>query len=257
MDIIVCMKQVPDLVEELELNDDSTGLNRDFLKLVVNEFDDWALEQALLLKEQHGGTVTCLALDTPDVDNTLFTAYAKGADKAIKITGDFAGGATSHHAAKLFAQAIKTIPHDLILTGVQSAEDLDGQTGVLLATYLGIPHVSVVTGVEANGTLRVATVRKEYAGGMLAEFEVDLPAVLGIQAAKQAPRYAPISKVRALTKEKKIDTLSLSDGAADAGITIRRMFKPESGRHAEMIDGDVDAVVERVVGILKEKAILK
>ncbi len=120
MDIVVCKKQVPDLVEELELNDEGTGLNRDYLKLVVNEFDDWALEQALLLKEQNGGTVTCLALDTPEVDTTLFTCLAKGADKAIKIEGDFVGGATSHQAAKLLAETIKTMPHDLILTGVQS-----------------------------------------------------------------------------------------------------------------------------------------
>ncbi|MCL4393959.1 MAG: electron transfer flavoprotein subunit beta/FixA family protein [Chloroflexi bacterium] len=255
MDIIVCIKQVPDLVEDLELNEEGTALNRDFLKLVVNEFDDWALEQALLLKEQAGGTVTCLALDAPEVDNTLFTCLAKGADKAVKIEGDFAGGATSHQAAKLFADAIKTLPHDLILTGVQSVEDLDGQNAVLLATYLNIPHVSVVTGVAVNG--KCATVRKEYAGGMLAEFEVDLPAVLGIQAAPQAPRYAPISKVRAMMKEKKIDPLTPTDGKVDAGVRIRRLFKPESGRHAEMIDGDASAVAERVIGILKEKTLLK
>ncbi len=255
MDIIVCLKQVPDLVEELELNDEGTGLNRDFLKLIVNEFDDWALEQALLLKEQNGGTVTCLALDMPEVDNTLFTCLAKGADKAIKIAGDFAGGATSHQAAKLFADVIKTMPLDLILTGVQSVEDLDGQNAVLLATYLGIPHVSVVTGVAVSG--KVATVRKEYAGGMLAEFEVDLPAVLGIQAAPQAPRYAAISKVRAMMKEKKIDAVTPTDGAVDAGVRIRRLFKPESGRHAEMLDGDANAVAERVIGILKDKAFLK
>ncbi len=255
MDIIVCLKQVPDLVEEFELNDDGTALNRDFVKLVLNEFDDWALEQALLLKEQAGGTVTALSLDTPDVDNILFTCLAKGADRAVKIEGDFAGGVTSHHAAKLFADAIKTMPHDLILTGVQSVEDLDGQNAVLLATYLNLPHVSVVTGVQVAD--KVATVRKEYAGGILAEFDVTLPAVLGIQAAKQAPRYAPISKVRAMMKEKKIETCMPSDGAADSGVTVLRMFKPETGKHAEMIEGDADTVAERVVSILKEKAILK
>ncbi len=255
MDIIVCLKQVPMLSEEFELNEDGTGLNREYMTLVLNEFDDWALEQALLLKEQHGGTVTCLALDMPEVDNTLFTCLAKGADKAIKIEGDFANGTTSHQAAKLFADVITTLPHDLILTGVQSIEDLDGQNAVLLATYLGIPHVSVVTGVQVDG--KTATVRKEYAGGMLAEFEVDLPAVLGIQAAPQAPRYASISKVRAMMKEQKIDTLVPSDGAVDPGVRIRRLFKPENGKHAEMIEGDTDVVVERIVGILKEKALLK
>lgn len=255
MDTIVCLKQVPDLVEEFELNDDGTGLNREFIKLVLNEFDDWALEQALLLKEQHGGTVTCLALEMPDVDNTLFACLAKGADRAVKIEGDYAGGVTSHHAAKLFADAAQGMPHDLILTGVQSVEDLDGQNAVLLATYLNLPHVSVVTGVEVNGT--AATVRKEYAGGMLAEFDVTLPAVLGIQAARQAPRYAPISKVRAMMKEKKIETCAPTDGAADAGIQVRRIYKPEGGKHAEMIEGDTDAIVERIVGVLKERSILK
>ena len=126
---------------------------------------------------------------------------------------------------------------------------------MLLATYLGLPHVSVVTGVEASD--KTATVRKEYAGGMLPEFEVALPPVLGIQAAKQAPRYAPISKVRAMMKEKKIETCAPTDGAVDSGVKILRMFKPESGKHAEMLEGDADTVAERVMGILKERALVK
>lgn len=255
MDIVVCVRQVPDLVEELEVNDEGTGLNRDLIKFTVNEFDDWALEQALLLKEQHGATITVIGLDSPEIDNTLFTALAKGADAAKKIEGDFANGVSSHTAARLIADALKGMPYDLILTGVQSAEDLDGQVAVLLATYLGLPHVSVVTGVEIqNGR---AIVKKEYAGGRLAEFEVDLPAILGIQAAKQAPRYAPISRIRAIMKEKKIDALAPGDGMNASGLRVRRMFKPEGGARAEMIEGDADAIVERVVGILREKGLVK
>ncbi|MBI4674329.1 MAG: electron transfer flavoprotein subunit beta/FixA family protein [Chloroflexi bacterium] len=255
MNVVVCMRQVPDLVEELEINDAGNDLNREYLKYVVNEFDEWALEQALLLKEAHGGTVTAIGLDLPEMDNALFTALAKGADAAKKIEGDFANGVSSHTAAKLFAGALQAMPYDLILTGVQSAEDLDGQVGVLLATYLGLPHVTVVTGVEVSGIQ--ATVRKEYAGGMMSEFTVSLPAVLGIQAAKQAPRYAPVSKVRAMMKEKKIEGLSSSDGAASSGIKVRRMFKPEGGQRAEMIEGDADAIAERVVSILKERGLVK
>lgn len=254
MNILVCMRQVPDLVEELELNDAGTDLNREFLKYVVNEFDDWALEQALLLKEAQGGTVTVIGFDQPETDNTLFTALAKGADAAYKIGGDFANGVSSHAAAKLLANAVKQLPHDLILTGVQSAEDLDGQVSVLLATYLGYPHVGVVTGVEVAG--HTATVKKEYAGGVLAEFQVSLPAVLGIQAAPQAPRYAPVSKVRAIMKEKQIGTLESGDGIPQ-GLVVRRMFKPESGQRAEMIEGDTDTIVERVVAILKERGFVK
>lgn len=255
MDIIVCVRQVPDLVEDLEVSESGNDLNREMLKFTINEFDDWALEQALLLKEKNGANVTVIGLDSPEIDNTLFTALAKGADSAKKIQGDFAESVVSHTAAKVLADAIKTMPYDLILTGVQSAEDLDGQVGVLLATYLGIPHVSVVTGVEVAD--RKAAVRKEYAGGILAEFEVDLPAVLGIQAAKQAPRYAPVSRVRAIMKEKKIEELTLGDGSPGSGIKVLRLFKPESGTRAELIQGDADAVADKVVAILKERGLVK
>ena len=136
MNLVVIVKHVPDLVEELEIAEDGKSLNREFLKFVINEFDDQALEQGLLLKEKHGGTLTAIALDAPDVDQTLFTCLAKGADKAMKVTGDFANGVSSHAAARILADALKTMPHDLILTGVQSVEDLDGQLAPLLATYL-------------------------------------------------------------------------------------------------------------------------
>jgi electron transfer flavoprotein beta subunit len=255
MDIIVCVKQVPDLVEDLEINDEGTGLDREFIKFTLNEFDDWALEQALLLKEQYGATVTVIGLESPEIENTLFTALAKGADASKKIEGDFSKGVSSHTAAGLLADAIKGMPYDLILTGVQSVEDLDGQVGVLLATYLELPHVTVVTGVELHE--KRATVMKEYPGGMLAEFDVDLPAVLGIQAAKQAPRYAPISRVRAIMKEKEIETMPIGDGSHKSGIKVRRMFKPGTGSRAQMIEGDTDAVAEQVVGILRERGLLK
>lgn len=255
MNIIVCVRQVPDLVEDLEANDSGTALNRDFIKFTVNEFDDWALEQALLLKEQHGANVTVIGLESQEIDNTLFTAMAKGADASKKIEGDYSAGISSHEAAGLLAGAIKNMPYDLILTGVQSAEDMDGQVAVLLATYLGIPHVSVVTGVDLQDGK--ATVKKEYAGGILAEFEVSLPAVLGVQAARQAPRYAPVSRVRAVMKEKKIESLPPSDERRSSRIKVRRLFKPESGSRAEIIEGDTDAIAERVVGLLRERALLK
>jgi electron transfer flavoprotein beta subunit len=254
MNIIVIVRHIPDLVEELEIADNGRGLNRDFLKFVINEFDDQALEQGLLLKEKAGGTLTALALDAPDIDQTLFTCLAKGADKAIKLTGDFAEGVSSHGAARIFSDALKSMPYDLILTGVQSAEDLDGQLAPLLATYLDIPHVSVVTGAEVSG--QTATVRQEYAGGVMAEFEVDLPAVLGIQAASKPPRYAPISRVRAIMKEKKLDVRDAA-GADGAGLTVLRMAKPQSATHAEMIEGDSDVVAGRILALISERGLLK
>ncbi|RMG64910.1 MAG: electron transfer flavoprotein subunit beta/FixA family protein, partial [Calditrichaeota bacterium] len=106
MNIAVLLRQVPDLVEELELDDSGKDLNRDWLKYKINEFDDHALEEALLLKEEAGANVTALALEGDDVDKLLYTAAAKGADRLVKITGDFPGAVASRVAARAFANVL-------------------------------------------------------------------------------------------------------------------------------------------------------
>lgn len=256
MNIIVAVKQVPDLVEELEINDEGTDLDRDVLSFVLNEFDDHALEQALLLKEATGGTVTVIGVDTTgEIDQALYTAIAKGADRAIKIVGDFEGeGLSSHALARLLADAIGDMDYDLILVGVQAADDLDGQVAPMLAAHLGLPHVGVVTAVQvSNG---VATVHKEYWAGIMAEPEVSLPAVLGIQAAQQPPRYAPVSRVRQAMKEATIEEIEVDDLPAVTVAPIRRMYKPEVAGRAEFIEGNNAAVARRIVTILRERGLL-
>lgn len=254
MHIIVPVKQVPDLVEELEINSDGTDLEKDILKYKMNEWDESALEEALQLKELHGGTITVLALATGDVDEMLFTCLAKGADRVVKIVGDFEEHHDSHTAARALAAVIREQSYDLILTGVQAADDLDGQVGVLLATYLGIPHISVVSGIEVDPLARTATVHQEYAGGIMATFEVDQPAVLGVQASRAIPRYAPVSRVRQAMKTAKIQEIEAT-GAVGTGLSVRRMFKPESTEHAEMLEGDADEIADRVIEILRERGI--
>ncbi|GAC1565910.1 MAG: electron transfer flavoprotein subunit beta/FixA family protein [Ktedonobacteraceae bacterium] len=254
MNILVPVKQVPDLVEELEINSDGTDLDRELLKYKINEWDESALEEALQLKELHSGTVTVLALATGDVDEMLYTCVARGADSVVKIVGDFEEHHDSHTAARALAAVIRERPYDLILTGVQAADDLDGQVGVLLATYLGIPHISVVSGIEVEPLTHTATVHQEYAGGIMATFEVDLPAMLGVQASRAIPRYAPVSRVRQAMKTAQIEEIEATTPAG-AGISVRRMFKPESTEHAEMLEGDADEIVDRVIEILRERGI--
>ncbi len=263
MNIIVPVKQVPDLVEELEINGEGTDLERDMLKYKMNEWDESALEEALQLKELHGGTVTVLTVVSgdADVDEMLYTCVAKGADRVARIAGDFEAAYDSHTAARALAAAIRSLPapqaglpYDLILTGVQAADDLDGQVGVLLATYLGIPHISVVSGIEVEPMTRTATVHQEYAGGIMATFEVDLPAVLGVQASRAIPRYAPVSRVRQAMKTAQIEEIEATTPAG-AGISVRRMFKPESTEHAEMLEGDTDEIVDRVIEILRGRGL--
>lgn len=250
MNIIVPIKQVPDLVEELQVDASGKDLDREWLKYKVSEFDDHALEEALLLKEQHGGTVTAIALDGDDIDKALFAAAAKGADKVVKITGDFKG-ASNHVAAKALANAIKGMAFDLVLTGVQSVEDRDGQIGVLLAHYLGIPHISVVTGVEAgSGTV---TVHKEYGGGVVAEFEASMPLVLGIQAARETPRYVPVSRVRQAMRDTALEEIAGDGSGVSAGSSVVRMFKPETGGGAEMLTGSAQDIAGKLAEIIKSK----
>jgi len=254
MNIIVPIKQIPNLTDELEINGDGTNLDHDALQYVLNEFDEHAIEEAVLTKESVGGAVTVIGVDTTgELGDALYTALAKGADRAAKITGDFPRGTDSHTQAKLLADALKGLSPDLIFTGVQAADDRDGQIGPMIAAYLGMPYIGVVTGVTVREGQ--AVVHKEYAGGMMAEFEVSLPAVIGVQAAHQPPRYAPVSKIRQIAKTAKVDEI-VGREAVGAGSTVRRMFKPESAGHAEMWGDSADEVAEKIKALISGKGLL-
>jgi electron transfer flavoprotein beta subunit len=250
MNIVVPVKLVPDLVEELEIDDSGTDIDRDFLTYKINEFDDHALEEALQLKEAHGGTVTVVALEREETDKALYTALAKGADRAIKITG-VDEAASTRVTARAMCQVVEGLEYDVLLTGVQAADDLDGQLGVLMASYLGVPHVSVVSDVDLNGD--AVRLRKEYAGGVEAGFEVAPRVVLGVQAARQTPRYAPVSRVRQIMKEAELEEVEAEAVDVTGGVRVRRMYTPEKGEGAEMLAGSADEIAGKIAGILKDK----
>lgn len=254
MELIVLLKSVPDLAEEIEIEPDGRDLAREWLSYVTSEWDEYALEEALQLKEGSGATVTCLALDTGSVDELLATCLARGADRVFKV-GSFDTPPDSHTAARAYASALAGLPHDLVLTGVQAIDDLDGQVGPLLAAALDLPHVSVVThiGLAAGGA--TAMVNQEYAGGLVAEFEVDLPAVLGVQASRESPRYAPVSRVRQLMKTAEIGQLEVPVSGG-SGLIVESMSMAETGGHAEMIEGGVDAIADRLAAIFRERGLV-
>jgi electron transfer flavoprotein beta subunit len=255
MNIIVPLKQTVDLVEELELNGDGTDVEREYLTFKLNEWDEQALEEALLLKDSTGATVTVVALDEQDVDQSLYAALAKGADKAVKLTGDFGGGVSSHGRAAILAEYLRGEPFDLVLIGVQTPEDLDGQAGVILAGTLEAPHVSVAVGVEPlDGGFKVS---QDLGAGVVHELKVGSGAVICVQAAREAPRYVPISRIRAAMRDGGIEELPAPQVSAEAGITVRRMYAPESTSHAEMLSGDVGAVAARIAEIIREHGALK
>ncbi len=175
MRIAVLTKQVPDLVEGLEIDASGKSIDWDSVRYIISEADDHALEQALLLKERHGGTVEVFSVDRGEAREALLAAMAKGADRALLIQPGAEAEHTSHAAARLFAALLRDASFDLILTGVRAIDDLDGSLGGLLAGLLNLPYVGLIRKVEisAEGT---AVVQKEFPAGYAAEMEVRLPA---------------------------------------------------------------------------------
>jgi electron transfer flavoprotein beta subunit len=254
MNIIVPVKLVPDLVEELSIDASGTALDTSWLRMIINEFDDHAIEQAILLKEKTGAHVTVLSTNVEGVDDLLFTAAAKGADRLIKLNGDFESGINNHALSRAMATILRELKPDLILTGVQAHNDLDGSIGPQLAEYLGMPYIGYVSGVNVNGDK--VLVRKEYPGGLIGEMQASLPAVLGIQAAEQPPRYVAISKVRQMMKTMSIEEQDLATLDSKGAPVVNRMFQPETTERATMLSENAEDAAGQLVNIFKELGVL-
>ena len=255
MKIVVPVKFVPDLVEELVIDESGAALDAMEVSPILNEFDDHAIEQAILLMERDGAEVTVIAPDVEGADDALYTAAAKGAGRLIRLSGDFEEGMSNHAFARLLAPLLREINPGLILTGVQAHDDLDGQLGPLLAESLGQPYLGYVAGVKLEDGM--AVMRKEYPGGLMAELEVDLPAVLGIQAAEEPPRYVVFSRVRQAMQTAEIEEWEPAEAEENTGSPlVSRLFQPVAGERATMIEGEADEVAARFLAILAEQGVL-
>lgn len=251
MNIVVAIKHIPSIADDLPVKDNNVDF--DSVDFVLNEFDEQSIEQAVLVKEAVGGTVTVVGVDLiGELDNILHLALAKGADKAVKVTAD-EPGADSHMQAKWLADAIKGMSPDIVFAGVQASNDLDGQIGPMLAAHLDMPYIGGVSAVDvAEGT---AIVTKEFAGGMAGKYSVRLSMVVGVQTAAKPPRYAPISKVRQVAQTATIETI-VPSGEESAGLTLKKMAPPVVTGHAEMIEGAPREVAARIVDILKSRGLV-
>lgn len=256
MRIVVPIKAVPDLAEEIELTPDETGIDREFLTFAVSEWDAQALEEALLAKDASGAEVIAAGLaGDPEIDQALYVALAKGADSAVKIAGTGADSVITGDRAALLAGYLAAEPADLVITGVQAVDDLDGQLPPMLAAHLGWPHVSVVVGLEAaDGAV---TVKQEFAGGLVHELKVALPAVIGVQAARQAPRYAPITRIRQAMQAGGLREVTVSPAPASPAPKVRRMCRPEQTSHAQMLTGSADDVAGAIADLLRGRGLVK
>ncbi len=249
MNIVVPVKLVPDLVDELIINDQGTALDPMWVRYKLNELDEHAIEQAILLKENLNAQVIVIAPDMDGADDVLFTASAKGANHLIKLCGAFEQNPSNRFLAHAIAPIVKSLGADLVLTGVQAHNDLDGPLGALLAGMLELPYTGYVTGVHiVDGK---AIVNKEYPGGLIAEIELTLPAVLGIQAAERPLSYIAFSRIRQAMKSAALEDRS----APELGIEespAYKLFKPESAKRATMLTGDIESVAAQIVELFNE-----
>ncbi|MBS7632973.1 electron transfer flavoprotein subunit beta/FixA family protein [Candidatus Bathyarchaeota archaeon] len=262
MDIIVCVKHVPDTAEA-ELKIDASGKAVDKAGLVydINEWDDYALEEAVRIKEKQGGTVTAITIGAEDSDSTLRKCLARGADKAIRLTDPKFAGSDSYATAKILYSVIKNMHYDLILAGLQAGDDGATAVGPILAEMLGIPHATMVKKLElATGT---AKVNRELEGGLEEQIEVKLPALLSVSTGINEPRYVSIMGIRkAMQKEIKIMTLADTGlTEADVGeqgswIRIEKLYVPPAEKQAEPIRGTPDEIAAKIVDLLRSRGLI-
>ncbi|MGH6679513.1 MAG: electron transfer flavoprotein subunit beta/FixA family protein, partial [Bradyrhizobium sp.] len=239
MHIVVVLRLVPDLTEEIEIAESGTDIDREWVGLKLNELDDHALEEAVILKERHGTRVTALALEGEGVDRMLQAAIARGADRAVKIAHGIETAPSARAVTPLIAAAVLELGADLVLTGVQTPEDVFGQLAPFLGAALGWPHASAVSGILPEGN--AVEIGQEQGSGFSATLRLALPAVLGIQAASQPPRYVSGTRLRQAMTEK-IESLAVAALPAPSLAVLSHLALPERSGGAAMLDGDAGAV---------------
>ena len=256
MKIVVVLRQVPDLIEPLEITSEETGLDYEEAGFLVNESDDHALEQALLLAEAGSAEVTALAFDFGDVEQTLFSAAAKGVENITTIPWEGSAPPPADVASSMLATAIRSIGPDCVFIGCQAHDELEGALGPRLAVELGFPYLGVIRGVSATGDENVVHAFKEFPGAAKARMSVRFPAVLGILAADQPPRYVPVSRIRAAMKSAEFDEADLEPVGSSGAVAVTRLSFPAKGDGAQMLTGSEEEVAEQIADILIEKGVL-
>jgi electron transfer flavoprotein beta subunit len=250
MKIAVCLKQVPTRDWQPRLDDTKTWIREQDATFEMNEPDAYALEEGLRLKEKHGGEVVVCSLGPARVAQVLREALARGADRAIHVDSS-ASSADAFVVASALAEAMKSEQFDLVLTGLQSDDQGFGQTGVILAEKLGLPHATIIMDVQAAPpTLRV---KRELEGGWFQWVTMPLPAVLTIQSGINQLRYATLKGIMA-AKKKEIRTVPSPSLAVTPHLKIVSLYVPEKTKRTQLIDGTPAAAAKELVRRLREEA---
>jgi electron transfer flavoprotein beta subunit len=250
--VVVCVKQVAQLGDEVEFIEDGRDVDPGFLDFALNEWDSYATEEALRLRESggEGGEVVVVSVGDEDSEDALRRCLAMGADRAVRVWSEELRGADPITVARALAPVVRREEPHLVLTGVQSSDSVQAATGTALAELLDLPRVAVVTEVNWPGQ-GTATVNRELEGGLVDVVEVDTPAVITIQTGINAPRYANLRAIKQ-AEQKEIDVVQPAD-LGEPAYRVRRMFAPPKGEGAEMLDGSPAEVAQRIAELLRER----
>jgi len=258
MEILVCVKRVPDNEEnEIELNSAGNDIEKDDLVYSVNEWDNYAVEEAIQMVDANGGSVTVVAVGDEESEEVLRREMAMGAEKGILVSDDAFEGSDGKGIATILKSVVEKGNYDLIMTGAQ-ADAGAAQVGGMLAALMDVPYASLVNKIEVVGDgLKVG---REIEGGDQEMNEISLPCVLSIQTGINEPRYVGIRGIRKVASVE-IPTMSASDlglgadvvGEGAAKITRQDYFLPEMGEGAEMLEGSTDEIIEKLIELLKAK----
>jgi electron transfer flavoprotein beta subunit len=256
MKIVVAIKQVPSRDSQLKVNASGTWIETADLAWEINEPDAYALEAGLQLKEKLTGEVVVLCVGPDSAAQTIREALAKGADRAIHI--ESAGLTDPLALARVMARALESEKPDLVLTGLQSDDLGYGQTGVILAEAMGLPHATIIMNVEAEGSGGAAgkiRVKRELEDGWFQHVEMPLPALLTIQSGATKLRYATLMGIKkAKTKEVKKMTAEELGAAGRPAIRLQRIYLPEKTKRSQIFDGPPKEAAAKLVEKLRFEA---
>lgn len=261
MNIIVCIKQVPDTETQIKIGSDGKSIVDSDVKWIMNPYDEFGVEEALKLKEKFGGEVTVVGAGPKRVTESLRTALAMGADKAVLVSDAALEGSDSLGIAKALAAAIKGQEFDVVFTGQRGVDDDSGLVGAALAEFLDIPQVSVITKLEVSEDGKTLKANRPVEGETLV-IEADIPALLTTQKGLNEPRYASLPGIMK-AKKKPLDEKSLADLGLDASgfgtearkLKIVELTPPPERAAGKIIEGDSpEAKAAELAKLLHEEA---
>jgi electron transfer flavoprotein beta subunit len=255
------MKQVPDTETKIQINADGSGIVTDGIKYVMNPYDEFAVEEALKIKEKAGGTVTIVSMGPQRATEAIRTGLAMGADKGVHLNDAAFEGADSYATAKALAAAIKGLSFDIILGGKQAVDEDNAQVYAALAEMLDIPHISVVTKLEVADDGKSATAEREVEGGAKEVIQTSLPALIAAQKGLNEPRYASLPGIMK-AKKKPIDVVDVgasglsADEVGEKGskVKLANFALPPEREAGKILEGEPEEVASQVVKMLREEA---